>query len=167
MAKTGRAPLVLTAIFIAVFFAQSLLFAPPCYSENIESISSRIKTPEELAAWLSHNIEYEFAFGGKTANTIQEILSSRSGNCEDFANLASEILKRMGIESKVVILRSKRFTLSHAVCVWKDSDGAYSFTSNAELHRTKETNMERAVMKFFPEYDIMTNYSDIRLAWRR
>lgn len=120
-----------------------------------------------MTAWLSRNITYEFAFGVKSTNTIQGILESKKGNCEDFANLASKILEHMGVENKILVLKAKEISFAHAVCIWKNSDGTYSFTSNEKLYKTKETSVASAIAKYFPEFDEILDYSAVRIAWRR
>ncbi|MCX5666432.1 MAG: hypothetical protein NT036_05255 [Candidatus Omnitrophica bacterium] len=154
-------------VFVSVFLVLLLLSAVPSYSESIDSISSSVRTPEELAGWLSQNIDYEFTFGSNSPNTIQDILDSKKGNCEDFALLVSEGLNRLEIENKIIVLKARGIPFSHAVCVWKNNDGTYSFTSNAELYNTKEKRVEDAMAKCFPEYDKILNYSEVRIAWRR
>ncbi|MCX5680694.1 MAG: hypothetical protein NT079_00090 [Candidatus Omnitrophica bacterium] len=158
--------MTIKTIFVLIFLAQPLLLTTPCYSESVNSLSNYISTPEELAVWLSRNLTYEFVFGGKRAQTLQEFLDSKKGNCEDFANLASEILKRMGIKNKVIILKLKGSPADHAACIWKNNDGTYSFISNEELYKTKETIVADAIAKFFPECYKISDYSDARIAWR-
>lgn len=153
-------------IFVLVLLAQLLLFPVTSYSESVNSLSVYISTPEEAAAWLSSNLTYEFTFGGKRPRTPQEFLDSKSGNCEDFANLASELLTRHGINNEVIVLRFRGIRIHHALCIWKGKDGTYSFISNEKLYKTNETNLESAVAKFFPGCVKILKYSEIRIAWR-
>jgi len=160
-----RASVPVKIILVLIFLSQFLLFPAPCYSESVNSLSVYISTPEELAVWISRNLTYEFTFGGKRPQTLQEFLDSKSGNCEDFANLASELLTRNGINNEVIVLRFNGIQIHHAICIWKDKNGTYSFISNEKLYKTDETSLENTVAKFFPSCAKILKYSEARIAW--
>ncbi len=164
--KMAQVSIPIKTIFVSIFLAQLLLCPTPCYSESVNSLYASIRTPEELAAWLSSNLTYEFIFGGKRPQTLQEFLNSKRGNCEDFANLASEILTRNGINNEVIVLGFSGLPFLHAICIWKDKDGTYSFISNEKLYKTDETSLKGAVAKSFPDYTKILKYSEVRIAWR-
>lgn len=164
--KMTQVSIPIKTIFVSVFLAQLLLFPTPCYSESVNSLSIYISTPEELAVWLSRNLTYEFTFGGKRPQTLQEFLDSKSGNCEDFANLASELLTRNGINNEVIVLRFRGIRIHHALCIWKGKDGTYGFISNEKLYKTNETSLEGAVAKNFANCVKILKYSEARIVWR-
>jgi hypothetical protein len=57
----------------------------------------------------------------------------------------------MGIENQVLIIRFNELKIMHAVCIWKDKNGFYSFISNQELQRTGHRTAEGAVRKYYPD----------------
>jgi hypothetical protein len=63
------------------------------------------------------------------------------------------ILDGQGIKSDVVIIKYRGLNVMHAICMYKESNGTYSFISNKELQRTGETDMTRAVAKFYPDME--------------
>jgi len=121
-----------------------------CTAQCLEDAALTVRSPEELASWLSGKFTSSMTFPDRT-HTPRETLESRSGNCDDFAVLASAMLTRMGIENRVLIIKFRQLTMSHAICIWKDRDGAYSFISNRELCRTGRKTVGDAVKRYYPD----------------
>ncbi|MDP3786622.1 MAG: transglutaminase-like domain-containing protein [Candidatus Omnitrophota bacterium] len=126
------------------------LLSVSCFAgDGSLNIPSYVKSPEDVARWFSHDFKYQLMIP-KTPQTPEEMLSSKGGDCDDFAALASEALKRMGISSSVVAIMLNDWEFAHAVCIWKEKDGTYSFISNQEIRRTGENTMDGAIKKFYP-----------------
>ena len=113
-------------------------------------ISACVKTPEALEGWLAKNFRYELKMTDDW-QTPQETVRLGKGDCDDFALLAQAVLGDLGIKSDVVILKFRGLNMLHAICIWKDRFGYYSFISNQELCRTGKTDIQEAIAKFYPD----------------
>ena len=122
--------------------------------QDLDEVMSFVRTPEELAHWFSNEFTYRMIFPDGP-HSLQEVLLSRTGDCDDLANLASAILTRMNIRNEVIVIRFRDLRIAHAVCAWKDAGGRYSFMSNRELIRTGERTLEGAIKKQYPDCDSM------------
>ena len=121
-----------------------------CASQGMEEAMQGIRSPEDVARFFSQEFTYAMTLPDR-AHTPEETIESMSGDCEDFAILASAMLTRMGIENQVLIIRFSGMKIAHAICIWKDRNGYYNFISNRELQRTGQRTAEGAVMKFYPD----------------
>jgi hypothetical protein len=83
----------------------------------------------------------------------EETVGLGTGDCDDFAALAVAILVKNGINSDVVIIKYRGLNVLHAVCMYRETDGTYSFISNMELHRTHQRDVAGAITKFYPDWD--------------
>jgi hypothetical protein len=115
-------------------------------------VPAAVNSPRALSAWLAGNFRYELKLTDAW-QTPQETIALRKGDCDDFALLAQAVLKRAGIKSDVVILKFKGLSVMHALCIWKDSDGLYSFFSNFEMYRTGKADIRQAISKFYPDVE--------------
>lgn len=85
---------------------------------NIESTALTLEelhndpklTPEQFASYFS---EFEFKFHPEVQNHTT-FLGSRSGDCDDYATLAAEILGKKGYTTQLIAVRMKGET--HVVC---------------------------------------------------
>lgn len=119
-------------------------------SQGLEEAMQGMRSPEDIARFFSQEFTYAMTLPDR-AHTPEETMETMSGDCEDFALLASEMLARMGVESQVLIIRFSGMKIAHAICIWKDKKGYYNFISNRELERTGQRTVEGAVMKFYPD----------------
>ncbi|MBM3250347.1 MAG: transglutaminase domain-containing protein [Candidatus Omnitrophica bacterium] len=136
-------PLVLVVTLPPRSFAQGL---------TLERVTSFVHTPTQLAGWLSRDFEYIFQLGDGW-QPAEETINKGTGDCEDFAVLAQEVLKRLGIRSDIVIVKLKGLNIAHAICLWQEEDGSYSFISNQEICRTQKKSPQEAVAKFYPDWE--------------
>lgn len=127
-------------------------FQLPCFaqSQHVEQIPSSMRTPQDIARWLSRNFTYEMEWPD-TWQSSSETASLKKGDCEDFAVLTQELLARLGIKSDIVIVRFKDLKVAHAICVWKYGE-FYNFMSNRQIYETNATSVEEAVQKYFPDW---------------
>mgnify|MGYP001605926310 CR=1 FL=1 len=121
-----------------------------CFAQSLAGVTSSVHNPAQLSKWLSNNFRYELEFPDHW-QPAQETLDLKKGDCEDFAILAQNILKELGIESFIVIVNLKDFKQSHAICVFKD-DKYYSFFSNQILVQTGAASIEGAVQEGYPDW---------------
>ncbi len=121
-------------------------------STGTENIPEFIRTPEDLTRWLASEFQYRLELPDKWQSP-EETINLRKGDCEDFAILVSEVLSRQGISSDILILKFKGLKASHAICIWQEKDGTYSFTTNRKLCRTGALEVTSAVEKFYPDWE--------------
>jgi len=118
--------------------------------EEVKNSFYSVRTPEELTGWLSSEFLYTLRLPDEP-QAIEDTLRSRSGDCDDFALLASKALTRMGISNKILVLKFRDLKIKHAVCAFKDKNDLYSFISTRELFRTREDTLQGAIKKFYPD----------------
>ena len=136
---------------LTVFIAILLTFVNLALCEEIESLSRSFKTPENLIRWMSTNLVHQWTFPDKP-KTSEEVLRSRSGDCDDFATLASDMLRFIGITSAVVVIRFRGLAAGHAICAWEREGGGYSFISNKELTHTQCSTLPDLLKRFYPDF---------------
>jgi hypothetical protein len=146
--------ILLGVLFVSLF--RGVSFAQPV---NLDAVTAFIHTPEALSSWLTKNFRYEFGINDNW-QTAEETLRLRTGDCEDFATLASVVLKKLGVQPEIAIVKYEGLNLRHAICIWKETDGTYSFISNQELHRTGESTVGAAIAKVYPDWQNLT-YLDL------
>jgi hypothetical protein len=140
-----RMMVVIATAFISVS-------AVPCDAQDSGGVPRSIRTPEQIVSWFASEFEYQLKMPDRP-QTPTETLELRTGDCDDFAALAKVILEGQGIKSDVVIIKYRGLNIMHAICIYKENNGTYSFISNKELQRTGETDMTRAVAKFYPDME--------------
>jgi hypothetical protein len=137
-----------------VFFVLLLFIAAAaplaCASQGLEEAMQGIRSPEDIARFFFQEFTYTMSLPDR-AHTPEETIEAMSGDCEDFAILASAMLTRMGIENQIFVIRFSGMKVAHAVCIWKDKNGYYNFISNRELQRTGQRTAEGAIRKFYPD----------------
>ncbi len=131
---------------ILIFLVQ--LPAPLCFSQELPGIPSSVKSPQDLEKWFS-GFKSQMQLPD-VPQTIQEMLSTRAGDCDDFATLASKALAGFGISSTVLVIKFKDTSIRHAICLWKDESGSYDFFSTKQLVHTGEKNMDAVMKRYYP-----------------
>ena len=119
-------------------------------SQGLDEAMMSVRSPEDIARFFSQKLTYTMTLPDRV-HSPEETMEARSGDCDDFAILASEMLTRMGVENQVIVIKFRDLNIMHAVCVWKDKNGFYSFISNQEFQRTGQRTVEGAVRKFYPD----------------
>jgi hypothetical protein len=142
----GMKKLIITMILLA------LVFPNVCYSRNVSGVPVSVTTPRELAEWLSCEFSYRMELRDDW-QTPRETIRSRQGDCEDFAILVSTVLSRQGIANDLITVYFKDLPVAHAICMWKENDGTYSFMSNKKLYRSRENSIRNAIRKYYPDWE--------------
>lgn len=120
--------------------------------QGIDDPSISVRSPEDVVRWLSRDFTYEMRLGD-IAHSPEDTISSRAGDCDDFAILASALLERIGVENQVLVIRFSSLNIAHAICIWKEKNGTYSFISSRELCRTGMETIEAAVRREYPDVE--------------
>lgn len=139
----------LFSIFAILVF--SLSISLPASPYNTIDIPGHIKSPEELARWLHNEFTYEFQFPNHK-QTLDETLSRRAGDCEDFALLSQAVLNRIGVKNDIIIVKFRQLSIMHAVCMFKQG-AKYSLISNREIVRTHGRSINEGITEVFPDWE--------------
>ena len=115
-------------------------------------VPSSLQSPKDISDWLSREFSYRFELPDRWQDP-EETLSSKAGDCEDFAILSSELLGRIGISNDIVIVKFRDLNISHAICIWKNPSGSYDFISDRRLHRSGQERIEDAVERYYPDWE--------------
>lgn len=141
---------VIAAAMILNFFIASFAFCQITPSA-LTQISKTIKNPAELSNLLATEFRYETEMPDRWSKA-EETAVAKKGDCEDFAILAQEILKRINIDSQILIIKYKGISQAHAICIFKEGD-TYSFISNQELVRTNAPTVTAAVEEQYTDWE--------------
>jgi len=132
-----------------------LVFESPCFSQMLEGVPASINGPRDIAKWFSTEFKGQLKIPDKP-QTPSETLRAKTGDCDDFAVLASAILSQMGLRNEIIIIKFEGIRIMHAICVWKNADGVYSFLSARKLHRTDKKNLLQVIEKNYPDWEWVT-----------
>ncbi len=106
----------------------------PLDTEIVRLINkNNIRSVEDYANWLQKNIQYEKDKGKDAWAAPQVTLKRKYGDCEDYSFLNVAVLRVLGYESRVLVM--KGITGCHAICVFQ-KNGYYFWFDNAELKKT-------------------------------
>lgn len=146
---------------IAAVFLFAVLFAAAFPSEaralqGVEEAVASVRSPEDIAKYFANGFTYTMNLSDR-AHSPEETLESRTGDCDDFALLASAMLTRMDVENQVLVIRFRALSAAHAVCIWRGRDGMYNFISSMELVRTGQSTVEGAIKKFYPDCETIAS----------
>ena len=141
-------------ILLAIFIMQLVV----ANVDAMESVPSSITSPRELTDWMSREFTYSMEMSDDWQKS-GETLRSRTGDCEDFAILVSKMLSRQGIENHMLIVKFRGLNIAHVICIWKNDDGSYSFTSNTKLYHSGKFEITEAITKYYPDWEkiVFTN----------
>src|SRR5688572_28597629 len=86
-------------------------------------------TPETFA---SHFADFEFKFHDDVQNH-DKFLTSKSGDCDDYATLAADILSRHGYTPRLIAVRMKGET--HVVCYIEETKSYLDYNSRKDTKK--------------------------------
>ena len=108
---------------------------------TVDQLVKKYKTVDRICKWIESNIEYKSdseVWGvGDYWQTAEETLRLKTGDCEDFAILAYECLKSLGIEAKLIDIKTNK--RGHVICVFKRG-GLWSYFSSGGLKDYRTEN---------------------------
>jgi len=157
--KRGKRGLELVKYFLILLSLLGMLaLNTAVFASDLSGVPSNVTTPQELARWLSTEFKYSFEIADEW-QAPQKTIDTYQGDCEDFAILAVEVLDHLGIPGDIIIVKFRDLNMGHAICVWKEKDGTYSFISNRKMFRSGKNNIAEAIEKFYPDWEniIFTN----------
>lgn len=113
-------------------------------------------TPEKFASYFA---DFEFKFHNDVQNH-STFLASKSGDCDDYATLAADILGRNGYTTRLIAIRMKGET--HVVCYVNETDSYLDYNYRKDSKKTVScsnviTDIARKVAQSF-ERDWVATY---------
>ena len=113
-------------------------------------IVNRIDSVEAYVAWIRRNFCYQRDTGPDAWYDADEMLSRRTGDCEDFAFLHQAFLRLMGFSPKVLAVAQGHGN-AHAICVFKKT-GRYAWFDNGTLLETRAISFEECSKRISERY---------------
>ncbi|NQT32416.1 MAG: hypothetical protein HQ594_01945 [Candidatus Omnitrophica bacterium] len=137
-------PIIIIAILLFLFLVD-FLFAMEITPHNINDMDT-------LMRWLNADFEYALKIPDNPQN-VEEMMDKKTGDCDDFARVVSHFLSEWGTSSDVIIVKFKDLGIAHALCIWKDANGTYNFSSNRKVVHTGRSEVTEAIEYYYPDWD--------------
>jgi hypothetical protein len=120
----------------------------------------------DFAKWLSENTSYIKDPVKDTWASPIETLKKQSGDCEDFAFLASRVAVLLGYDPHILILSNRES--SHAVCVF-EMDGSFVVFNNNRLQKTGARSLKELALALTTqtEYTICKQLPNESHPWQK
>lgn len=114
-----------------LFIFGLLLSISLCRAVTLEEIrATRNLTPQTFAAYFS-NFEFKYHHAIQPPELF---LATESGDCDDYATLASAVLKEKGYTTRLVTIRMPKVT--HVVCYVEEAKCYLDYNNRAYLVKT-------------------------------
>ncbi len=138
-------------LFAFVAEAKAQIFSQSPLS--LQTLSAELTSPEKIARYLWRNFAYEkdqSQFGTEEYwQSADQFLSNRKGDCEDFALLASELLKQSGRTAFIVNIYGSRY--AHTICIYIEN-GKYNAIDGSDLKRVNADDLKSLISKINPSW---------------
>ena len=113
--------------------------------DPLDQLATQYTTPKAVAEFLHRTFTFktdQTLFGVEDYwQTPQEFLARTMGDCEDYAILAVELLRRNGIEAHLFSLFGEE-GYAHTVCVFLDAQGRYNILNQDKLRMYHAQTLE-------------------------
>jgi hypothetical protein len=139
----GKSAGVLVALILLIQCS-----TPLCSGQELSGIPHNLKSPQDLEKWFS-SFKPQMQLPD-VPQTVEEMLITRAGDCDDFATLASKSLAGLGISSTVLVIKFKGTPIRHAICLWKNESGSYDFFSSQRLVQTEKKSVDSVLKRYYP-----------------
>ena len=124
---------------------------------SLDHVAAVYRTPQTIASFLRE--AFTFQRDEDLFNEVdrwqspEEFLQRRAGDCEDYALLAKELLRRNGIEAYVFSLFGEE-GYAHTVSVFVDEDGRYNVINQDKLLRYRAPSLEQVAAQINPAWSV-------------
>ncbi|MFN7141602.1 MAG: transglutaminase-like domain-containing protein, partial [Limisphaerales bacterium] len=116
--------------FFAALLLTGLLFVTSAQALTVEQIRSMPNlTPEKFASLFS---DFKFKFHEEVQD-FQTFLSSKSGDCDDYATLAADVLSKHGYTPRLIAVRMKGET--HVVCYIEETGSYLDYNNRKDAQK--------------------------------
>lgn len=104
---------------------------------QLARLEDQLKTPDQIAAWVTNHIIYRMDPVHGLLNNIQQpavTVARGAGDCDDSSYLCLHLLRRQGYRTWLLTLFTLPMEQSHSVCVFAEGD-LFHHISNWGLRR--------------------------------
>ena len=147
-------PVVLAAVLVCTAAPQAVS-EPGRAGNPLDAVARSAPTPEQLARFLHAHLTFQedFSLFGQADywQAPEEVLVRGKGDCEDYALLANDLLKRQGRESFVFSLYGPG-GYAHTVCVFVEG-GRFSLLNQDRLIHTGAASIEELADKIHRDWE--------------
>lgn len=123
----------------------------------IERLARTYPSPEALARFLRDAFAFQRdpdLFGEvERWQSPEEFVRRKAGDCEDYAVLATAILRRNGFEAYVLSLFGEE-GYAHTVSVFVDHEGRYNMINQDRLRYYRATSLEALAWQLYPAWTV-------------
>lgn len=138
-------------LFAFVAEAKAQIFSQSPLS--LQTLSLELNSPEKIARYLWRHFAYEkdqTQFGSEEYwQSAEEFLANKKGDCEDFALLASELIKKTGRTAFILNIYGSRY--AHTICVYIE-DGRYNAVDGSDLKKFNAKDLNSLISKVHPDW---------------
>ncbi len=143
--------IAISIVFVTIFMSTEARAQVLDRPLSLQVLASQLNTPEAIAKymWRHFQVESDRAQFGREEKwqSPEEFLTTRRGDCEDFALFAQQVLKLNGISSFLLNVYSDK--TAHTVCVFKEG-GFYHVIDGTEVIRTKASSLDGLISEINP-----------------
>lgn len=131
-ACTARMRIEMLLILVWLAFAGCQAKEDPA---SFEATTTRLDSPERLAAWIDKKITYVSKYGVfSDPQGVEETFQSRRGNCADIAVFAFHVLSAHGYDPRILTIQvASDVQKNHALCAFFRSGRLYSINNGRVL----------------------------------
>lgn len=125
----------------------------PSEAPRLDELAHRYTTPSAIAAFLRQGftVQQDMELFGEADHwqSPEEFVARRAGDCEDFAMLARELLRRNWIKADLLSVYGAD-GYAHTVCVFVDPHGWYNVIDQGTLRSYRAPSMEVLTSRLHP-----------------
>ena len=122
--------LAIRLLFSVQLLVLTLLLGPAAQAVTLDELRSISKlTPEKLANYFA---DFEFKFHAEVQDH-EVFLATKSGDCDDYATLAAEVLSRCGYTPRLIAVRMKGET--HVVCYIQETESYLDYNCRQDAQK--------------------------------
>lgn len=118
---------------------------------SLTDLSTQLNTPEKIAKYMWRNFLFEKdqrQFGQEEYwQTPEEFMSTKKGDCEDFASFAASMLRANGVNAFILNVYGDRF--AHTVVAFEEN-GLYQVIDGTDVIRFNAKDMKELLKKIYP-----------------
>lgn len=121
----------------------------------LDQLAHQYTTPDAIASFLTSGFAFDSdeALFGEADHWQQpvEFLDRRKGDCEDYAMLARELLRRNWIKAEVFSIYGAE-GFAHTVCIFLDSHGLYNVIDQGTLLVVEAETLQEVASALCPNW---------------
>ncbi|MDB6056511.1 MAG: hypothetical protein JWO95_355 [Verrucomicrobiales bacterium] len=128
-ALLNNPPMQKLARALIALMLSAMAFSPSAQAVTLSQLKNEPNlTPDQFAHYFS---DFEFKFHAEVQDH-DVFLRTKSGDCDDFATLAAEVLAKKGYTPRMIAIRMKGET--HVVCYIKETESYLDYNTRKDAH---------------------------------